>query len=82
MIYGSGQVMYNGKDGVPEPSVRIDTVRDALEDYEYLRMIESIAAARPAGSSSLGDPELSTWSPNLENARFGDCGAFGEAVFQ
>ena len=48
VIYGSGQVMYNGKDGVPEPSVRIDTVRDALEDYEYLKMIEAIAAARPA----------------------------------
>lgn len=38
--------------------------------------------SRPAGSSGHGDPELSTWSPNLENARFGDCGAFGEAVFQ
>ena len=48
VIYGSGQVMYNGKDGVPEPSVRIDTVRDALEDYECLKMIEKIAAARPA----------------------------------
>lgn len=38
--------------------------------------------SRLAGSSGHGDPELSTWSPNLENARFGDCGAFGEAVFQ
>ena len=38
--------------------------------------------SRPAGGNSLGDPELSTWSPNLENAKFGDSGAFGEAVFQ
>jgi hypothetical protein len=47
VIYGSGLVMYPGKNGVPEPSVRIDTVRDALEDYEYLKMIEKIAAERP-----------------------------------
>ena len=48
VIYGSGVVMYPGKHGVPEPSVRIDAVRDALEDFEYLKMIEKIAAARPA----------------------------------
>ena len=47
VIYGSGLVMYPGKNGVPDPSVRIDTVRDALEDYEYLKMIEKIAAERP-----------------------------------
>jgi hypothetical protein len=47
VIYGSGLVMYPGKNGVPEPSVRIDTVRDALEDYEYLKMIEKIATERP-----------------------------------
>ena len=38
--------------------------------------------SRPAGSNGHGAPELSTWSPNLETASFGDSGAFGEVVFQ
>ncbi len=47
VIFGSGLVMYPDENGVPEPSIRIDTIRDALDDFEYLKMIERIAAARP-----------------------------------
>ena len=50
ILYGSGLVMYPGKDGEPEPSVRADTVRDALDDFEYLMILKKLAAKRP------GDP--------------------------
>ena len=47
VLYGSGLVMYPGADGEPEPSVRVDTVRDALDDFEYLMILKKLAAKRP-----------------------------------
>ena len=48
VIYGSGIIMYPEKDGVPMPSARISTIRDALEDYEAIRILEQLAARNPA----------------------------------
>ena len=50
VIYGSGLIMYPGKNNIPQPSIRLDTTRDALDDYEYLMILEKLAAKRP------GDP--------------------------
>ena len=38
--------------------------------------------SRIIGGSGNEIPELSLWSPNLENAGFHDREAFGEAVFE
>ena len=36
---GDGQLLYPGEDG-PWPSVRLANVRDGIEDYEWLQMLE------------------------------------------
>jgi len=36
---GDGQLLYPGEDG-PWPSIRLATVRDGIEDYEWLAMLE------------------------------------------
>lgn len=42
-IYGSGLVMYPEKDRMPMPSMRIETIRDSLDDYEYIYMLDRLA---------------------------------------
>lgn len=53
VIYGSGVVMYPDKNRLPMPSIRIETIRDALEDYEYLYMLDKLA------EKHAGTPEAS-----------------------
>lgn len=43
VIYGCGVVMYPDKDRLPMPSIRIETIRDALDDYEYIRILDNLA---------------------------------------
>ena len=39
---GDGQLIYPGPDGLPYSSVRFETIRDGIEDYEYLHMLQSL----------------------------------------
>jgi hypothetical protein len=41
---GNGSLFYPGKDGRPVDSIRIEVLRDGLEDYEYLRMLSAAGA--------------------------------------
>lgn len=48
-IYGDGSLMYPGKQvGVDGPvsSIRLETIRDGLEDYEYLTLLEKAKGRR------------------------------------
>ena len=45
-LHGDGRMLYAGTDG-PIGSIRLDNIRDGLEDYEYLWML----------SDATGDPE-------------------------
>ncbi|MCK4626927.1 MAG: DUF4091 domain-containing protein, partial [Phycisphaerae bacterium] len=38
-----GQLVYPGPDG-PLSSTRLETIRDGIEDYEYLRLLERKSA--------------------------------------
>ena len=42
-INGDGYSMYPGPDGAPLSSVRLEVIRDGLEDYEYLYMLDQLA---------------------------------------
>jgi len=47
---GDGHLLYPGPDGELWSSVRLENVRDSLEDYEYLWMLsEALKAARASG---------------------------------
>ncbi len=41
---GGGQLVYPGPDG-PIGSMRLESIRDGIEDYEYLRLLERRSAA-------------------------------------
>ena len=62
IIFGSGLIMYPDTNGVPTPSIRIDTTRDALEDYEYLCMLEKLIKADPTS------PEAKEAAVYMKNA--------------
>ncbi len=54
-IYGDGSLMYPGRQvGVDGPvtSIRLETIRDGLEDYEYLTLLEKLAG-RPACDAAI-----------------------------
>lgn len=40
---GMGNLIYPGKDGCIYASLRLENVRDGLEDYEYLKLLETMA---------------------------------------
>jgi hypothetical protein len=37
---GDGQLIYPGPDGKPYGSIRLEVIRDGIEDYEYLNMLQ------------------------------------------
>jgi hypothetical protein len=41
---GMGNLVYPGKNGELLPSLRLENLRDGLEDYEYLAMLEKLVA--------------------------------------
>ncbi|MBE6357545.1 MAG: DUF4091 domain-containing protein [Lentisphaerae bacterium] len=47
---GMGNFVYPGKDGTLLPSLRLENLRDGIEDYEYLAILERESAKLPAGS--------------------------------
>ena len=47
---GNGSLYYPGPNG-PVPSIRLEVLRDGMEDYEYLqRLAEVVARAKTDGS--------------------------------
>ena len=54
---GDGQLLYPGPDGKPLSSIRLENVRDGLEDYEYFWLlrdaVERLKKADPAGHAAL-----------------------------
>lgn len=40
-VYGDGSVLYNGEEG-PCRSIRLDAIRDGIEDFEYLSIAEKV----------------------------------------
>lgn len=41
---GDGLLVYPGKDLQPLPSIRLEIVRDGIEDYEYMVLLEKLVA--------------------------------------
>ena len=62
VIYGSGLVMYPEKNRLPMPSMRVETLRDALDDYEYLYMLDALATRHD------GKPEAVEAKEYIRNA--------------
>lgn len=51
---GCGYLFYPGADATPLPSIRVEIVRDGIEDYEYLYLLrEALAAAGAAAPPEL-----------------------------
>ena len=39
---GDGYLMYPGPDGTPLSSIRLEAIRDGMEDYEYLHLLSEV----------------------------------------
>ncbi len=59
-VNGDGLLVYPGKDLQPLPSIRLEIVRDGIEDYEYMALLERLVAQvaklpeyQAAGAASL-----------------------------
>jgi hypothetical protein len=46
--WGDGYLIYPGPDGRPLSSIRLEVIRDGLEDYEYLYLLKQRVEARKA----------------------------------
>ncbi len=55
---GDGSLFCAGADG-PLPTIRAENIRDGLEDYEYLKLLEALAETIQAGGPLT--PEESAW---------------------
>ena len=42
-VNGDGWLVYPGRDWTPLPSVRLEIIRDGIEDYEYLYLLRELA---------------------------------------
>jgi hypothetical protein len=52
---GDGHLIYPGPDGVPRSSIRLEALRDGMEDYEYIWLLErGLETLEMTGS----DPDL------------------------
>ena len=54
---GDGQLIYPGPGAVPWPSIRLECLRDGIEDYEYFWLLRD-AAARLKKAGARGHEEL------------------------
>jgi hypothetical protein len=60
---GDGQIMYPGPDG-PLSTIRMENIRDGIEDYEYLCLLKDAASAAKSAATGLRD----TWTREAEAA--------------
>ncbi len=49
---GDGYLLYPGPGGVPYPSIRLKSLRDGFEDYEYLWLLRELVQKAKTGASS------------------------------
>ncbi len=68
LFNGEGSLLYParavGYEGIA-PSLRLKALRDGIEDYEYLAVLERLGLAAPAQEVVLGlTPSWFTWEPN------------------
>jgi hypothetical protein len=49
---GDGQIMYPGPDG-PLSTIRMENIRDGIEDYEYLQLLREAVAAVKSGERKM-----------------------------
>jgi len=50
---GQGNLVYPGPRGRLWPSIRIENVRDGIEDYEYMAMLDRLAAEARSGGRAI-----------------------------
>ena len=43
-VNGDGLLVYPGRDMTPIPSIRLEVIRDGIEDYEYLALLSRLVA--------------------------------------
>lgn len=43
-VNGDGLLLYPGDDAEPCPSIRLEVIRDGIEDFEYLSLLEKLTA--------------------------------------
>ena len=49
---GDGQLIYPGPDGRPLSSIRLENLRDGIEDYEYFRLLrDAVTRLKKAGAA-------------------------------
>jgi hypothetical protein len=67
---GDGYLLYPGPDGVPYSSIRLEALRDGLEDYEYLWLLKDLVAkAEAAGKGAAGAAAGTAASQAVQAAR-------------
>ena len=47
-VNGDGLLVYPGRDMTPIPSIRLEVIRDGIEDYEYLALLSRLVAKAKA----------------------------------
>ena len=62
---GDGYLLYPGKDGQPLGSVRLANLRDGFEDYEYLRLLDSLQGKAELPDSLVHSPTDYSSDPEL-----------------
>jgi hypothetical protein len=67
-LHGDGELLYAGKDG-PIGCIRLDNIRDGIEDYEYLWLLAeklgSVEASRAACVPVCTDLRIFTHDPTV-----------------
>ena len=89
-VNGDGLLVYPGRDMMePIPSIRLEVVRDGIEDYEYLallgRLVEK-AKALPAGrrppDATLKEAEQLCRTPEVISRSMTDYTSDAETIFE
>ena len=69
-LYGDGSLLYPGgpEDGEdPVTSIRLENIRDGIEDYCYLHMLHHLAGSRTAAAERV-DQVVSSWTDTTRDA--------------
>jgi len=65
-VNGDGLLVYPGRDMTPIPSIRLEMIRDGIEDYEYMALLErAVKKARALPKARRPSPETLTEAVRL-----------------
>ncbi len=56
--HGDGMLVYPGPDFSLYPSIRLEAIRDGIEDYEYLALLKSLMASLPNEKTLIAEAEI------------------------